>query len=249
MKTAARVALSVILALAFAAPLSADMTADAFKNAAAFYIGGKYDEAIKEYYKLIQEGYESGNLYYNMGNCFLKKNNIGYAVLYYEKAKRLIPADDDLRANYEFAESLIKNRQSTGARPWLNRQLDKAYNPLTTDALTIILLLLYVLIFAVVTTGIFVERIRRSSTIAISAAAVLLIISSWVFYERVSSGQSVVLAEKVEARYEPFERATVFFTLYEGMKVEVIDAGDQWYKIRRPDGKAGWVPKNDIGLI
>ncbi|MBF0554523.1 MAG: SH3 domain-containing protein [Nitrospirae bacterium] len=244
-------ATAILCAFAFPSILGAMPGEETFKKAAAFYVEGKYDEAIKEYYKPIQEGYESGNLYYNMGNCFLKKNNIGYAILYYEKAKRLIPADDDLKANYEFAESLIKNRQSATSRPWLNRQIDRVYNPLTTNALMILILFFYVMIFAVLTTGIFLaERIRKKySTIAISAAAALLIISSYVLYERVGGGQSVVLAEKVEARYEPFDKATVFFTLYEGMKVEVIDSDGQWYKIKRPDGKAGWTPKNDIGLI
>ncbi|MBF0488722.1 MAG: SH3 domain-containing protein [Nitrospirae bacterium] len=242
----------VLCAIAFQSiTVGAYPAEDAFKKAAEFYVEGKYDEAIREYYKPIQEGYESGNLYYNMGNCFLKKNNIGYAILYYEKAKRLIPADDDLKANYEFAESLIKNRQSVTSRPWLNRQLDRAYNPLTNNALMILILFFYVMIFAVLTAGIFIdERIREKySTVAISAAAALLIISSYVLYERVSGVQSVVLAGKVEARYEPFEKATVFFTLSEGMKVEVIDTDAQWYKIKRPDGKAGWTPKNDIGLI
>ncbi|MEO5359717.1 MAG: SH3 domain-containing protein [Nitrospirota bacterium] len=241
----------VFAALTSPAHAGADTAAaDVFKKAAAFYTEGKYDEAIKEYNKPIQEGYESGNLYYNIGNCYLKKNNIGYAILYYEKAKRLIPADDDLRANYEYAESLIKNRQTTDSRSWLNRQLDKIYNQLTTRALTVLLAFLYVMIFAVLTAGLFVEWIRKKySTIIISAAAVFLIISLYVLYERLSWGQSVVLAEKVEVRYEPFDKATVFFTLYEGMKVEVIAVETNWYKIKRPDGKAGWITKNNIGLI
>jgi tetratricopeptide (TPR) repeat protein len=253
MKWTAYIVLALAVVLAAAAPLAAQPAAqpaaDVFKNASALYVEGKYDEAIKEYYKPIQEGYESGNLYYNLGNCFLKKNHLGYAILYYEKARRLIPADADLRANYDFAESLVKNRQGIAARPWLTRQLDKVFNPLTTATLTVLIVLFYVMIFAVLTAGIFIERIRKYSIMAISAAAVLLIISSYVLYERVSAEQSVVLVEKVEARYEPFDKATVFFTLYEGMKAEVIDSNGQWYKIRRPDGKAGWVQKNDIGLI
>jgi tetratricopeptide (TPR) repeat protein len=244
-------AAAVIFALAAAAPSAAQTSAaaDVFKQASALYVQGKYDEAIKEYYKPIQEGYESGHLYYNLGNCFLKKNNIGYAILYYEKAKRLIPTDADLRANYEFAESLIKNRQGIAERPWLNRRLDKVFNPLTTDVLTVVVSLFYVMIFAILTAGIFVEKIGRYSKPAISAAAVFLLISSYVLYERLSTEQSVVLVEKADARYEPFDKATVFFTLHEGMKAAVVDSNGQWYKIKRPDGKAGWVQKNDIGLI
>ncbi|MFQ5901498.1 MAG: SH3 domain-containing protein [Thermodesulfobacteriota bacterium] len=57
------------------------------------------------------------------------------------------------------------------------------------------------------------------------------------------------MAEKVNARFEPFDRAETHFTLYEGMKVYIISLKDNWYKIRRSDKKVGWVEKEDLGAF
>ncbi|MCG6551858.1 MAG: SH3 domain-containing protein [Candidatus Magnetominusculus sp. LBB02] len=249
MKALALASIIIIAALASAVPSNAATYNDVFKKAALLYTEGKYDEAAKEYYKPIQDGYESGGLYYNIGNCYLKTNRIGYAILYYEKARRLIPVDEDLRANYEFAVSQIKNRQSAVERPWVNRQLDRLYSPLTTDALTICLFILYATIFAAAIARLFIVRLRGFAIYAIAVAAVLLIISSYVLYDRQSGVHSIVLAEKIEARYEPFDGATVFYTMYAGMRVDVVETEGQWYKIKRPDGKTGWAHKGDIGVI
>ncbi len=49
--------------------------------------------------------------------------------------------------------------------------------------------------------------------------------------------------------FEPFKRATTHFTIYEGMKVETILEKDDWKKIRRIDGKMGWVESAALEAI
>ncbi|MEO5357304.1 MAG: SH3 domain-containing protein [Nitrospirae bacterium YQR-1] len=228
---------------------ASDSAGNIFKKASALYMEGKYDDALKQYDSLLKEGYESGNLYYNMANCYIKKSNIGYAILYYEKAKRLIPSDADLRANHDYAVSLTKNRQTATVQSWINRQLDRVYNLFTTNGLTIFLSLLYTLITTVLTISIYNEKAKKYAGLIILTAALLLLPSSYILYERISSTEAVVVNEKAEARYEPFDKATVFFTLYEGMKVVVIDRNNHWLKVKRSDGKTGWIHNDSIGVI
>jgi SH3-like domain-containing protein len=45
------------------------------------------------------------------------------------------------------------------------------------------------------------------------------------------------------------DKATAYFTLYEGMKVEVISSKDNWYKIRRQDNKSGWIEKSALSIF
>ncbi|QWR76421.1 tetratricopeptide repeat protein [Candidatus Magnetomonas plexicatena] len=230
---------------------TADSAGEVFKHASEFYVSGNYDAALKQYETLIKEGYESGNLYYNIGNCYIKKNNIGFAILYYEKAKRLIPSDADLRANSEYASSLIKNRQSgsKNIESWIYRRIERVFDIFTTNGLTMLLLLQYVLMTAVLISSIYSEKIKRYAMPIVLSAALLFLLSSYVFYERVSVKEAVVLAERADVRYEPFDKATVFFTMYEGMTADVVDLNNEWYKIKRADGKTGWVRISDIGLI
>ncbi|MBF0463650.1 MAG: tetratricopeptide repeat protein [Nitrospirae bacterium] len=243
--------LMLIIAIAILPQMvAADSAEEVFKKASAFYVSGKYDDALKQYETLVKEGYESGNLYYNMGNCYIKKNNIGNAILYYEKAKRLIPSDNDLRANSEYADSLVKNRQSIGnIKSWIERRIDKVFDIFTTNGLTVFLLLLYVFIMAILTISIYFEKIKKYANMIILIATCLFLLSSYVFYERISLKEAVVLVERADVRYEPFEKATVFFTMYEGMMADVVDVNNEWYKIKRSDGKTGWVRISDIGVI
>ena len=46
----------------------------------------QYDAALALYNKIVQEGFVSPKLYYNLGNTYFSKKNIPEAILYYEKA-------------------------------------------------------------------------------------------------------------------------------------------------------------------
>jgi tetratricopeptide (TPR) repeat protein len=81
-----------------------------FKEANQCYQEGKFNEALEHYKKLENLGYQSGALYYNMGNTYYKLGAVGYAILYYEKAAKLIGNDEDLIANFEHAPKRNKNK-------------------------------------------------------------------------------------------------------------------------------------------
>lgn len=68
------------------------------------YAAGKYDEAISLYSAMLKEG-ESADIYYNLGNCYYKTDRIAHAVLNYERAFLLDPADADVRFNLELARA------------------------------------------------------------------------------------------------------------------------------------------------
>ena len=67
------------------------------------YAGGKYDEALSCYKRVIeQEGY-SASLLFNMANAYYKKKDVGQAILHYERALYLDPGNADIRANLALA--------------------------------------------------------------------------------------------------------------------------------------------------
>ena len=60
------------------------------------YQNGQYREAIESYESVLQAGFTSPELYYNLGNAYFKLDERGKAVLYFEKAKKLAPRDADI---------------------------------------------------------------------------------------------------------------------------------------------------------
>jgi len=74
------------------------------------YADGLYNNAISSYTKVLDEGYESADLYYNLGNACFKTDDLASAILYYEKALKLSPNDDDIVFNLNVANSRITDK-------------------------------------------------------------------------------------------------------------------------------------------
>ncbi|MEN8263062.1 MAG: hypothetical protein ABFR82_06325 [Nitrospirota bacterium] len=213
-----------------------------FYKANTLYEEGKYDEAISEYSKLFLQGIESGNLYYNLGNSYFKKGELGMAVLNYERAKRLVPRDSDLKSNYRFALSRMKSNLSETSRPWFKKAA-AVFDTLTINEMTVMLSSVFVVIILFFIVRLYVNISGRNSLIFVSLSVVVFGIVAFSLFSRISilDREAVVVSESAEVRFEPFENATTHFTLYEGIKIEIVHSRKEWMKVRRPDGKIGWI--------
>ena len=67
------------------------------------YKEGRYADAVKGYQKLLSAGYENGHVYYNLGNAFFRLEQLGRAIMHYERARILMPRDSDLNFNLRHA--------------------------------------------------------------------------------------------------------------------------------------------------
>ena len=68
-----------------------------------YYQNKQYERAVESYSKLVDEGYSGTSLFYNLGNAYYREGKIGYAILYYRKALKLSPGDDDVQHNLAIA--------------------------------------------------------------------------------------------------------------------------------------------------
>ncbi len=225
--------------------------ASAFNRANVYYEQGNFDEAIRQYKSILEEGLESGNLYYNLGNCYFKKGKLGEAIFYYEKAQRLMSQDRDLESNYKYARSLIKGgtvsaQESPPLRLWNN-----LFEKFTIDGLTLALSIFFISILISILASLFFVPLKKQ--------ALILTISLWLCFVAGLFGlkgkisrlnkEAIVIIEQVDAKFEPMEKATTYFTLYEGMKVEVVESRDNWYKVKREDNKSGWIEKSVLSIL
>ena len=84
------------------------MTNDEHKN--DFYKKGAIEKAIEAYRKIESQAVISSELYYNLGNCYYKLNNVGATIYNYEKALQLDPLNEDAANNLVFAKRLAIDR-------------------------------------------------------------------------------------------------------------------------------------------
>lgn len=222
-----------------------------FYNANRLYEEAKFDEAIAEYEKLLKDNLESSSLYYNIGNCFFKKGELGRAILNYERARRLAPGDSDIESNYEYAKSLLKERPSSESKFLIIKLLHKLSEKVSIDWLTISLSILYISICLGFIILIFFKNLRGFCRSSILVLAIFFILNIVLVYGKlVHLGKEAIIITKIaDVKFEPLDSATTYFVLSEGSLIEIIESKNDWYKIRRSDGKLGWVSKSNLEVI
>ena len=238
-------------ASAMADPVRGQEPQAAFYRAAEKYEAERYDQAIAEYASLLDQGVESGPFYYNLGNCFFKKGEAGRALLFYERARRLIPRDGDLEANIRYTRSLLRKDAAAEAATWPNRLADKIGAQFTANEIVWLLAIISWVLLA----GLFLSRFVRGSKKYVLPVmilgGVLTIAGGTGLYFKLTEidRTAMIIREEVEARLGPFERAAAHFVLHEGTKVRILERKEGWVKVSRADKKAGWVKAQDIEKI
>ena len=240
----------ILWALSFTTACQAQENAHHFIAAMKAYKSQDYGTAIKEMERIVQSGVRNGALYYNLGNAWFKDHQLGRAVLWYERALKLLPNDPDLRFNADYASSLT--RDATDERtvsPWRvfffwKHRLSQS----TVLLLAVIFNLLFWSILAV-------RRIsgRRGLRHAAMAAAVPTLIfmmtALFNYYEAAHIRQGIVLDERVSVRSGLDITSTELFVLHAGAKIRVVKQNETHFQIRFGEDKIGWIGKPVVGLI
>ena len=113
-----------VLSLVIAGISSADEAAQTFEQANQLYLQAKYPDAIAQYEKILQSGFESGELYFNLGNAYYKSGSIQKAILNYERARQLLPRDEDVQFNLQLANLQVVDKIDAVPRLFVFRWAD-----------------------------------------------------------------------------------------------------------------------------
>ncbi|MDD4956222.1 MAG: tetratricopeptide repeat protein [Candidatus Omnitrophica bacterium] len=229
----------------------AETTAELFSSANDKYEQADWSGAIAGYEKILSSGKKSPNIYYNLAGAYFKSGNLGKAILNYERALALDPRDADIRANYRFARSDIKAKVVPEKGVWNWTPLRVYERTLSVDQMTIVAsvsMIVILVLLAIGVTGRMVTRYHRTILICFSIILVFNVFLAWhkAVNERTSA---IVMVPAVEALYGPFDSATKFFTLNEGMKVNIINSKDGWVRARRSDGKSAWIKDSAVERV
>ena len=214
-----------------------------------FYKDGQYVQAINVYEQLVAMGVKSGDLFYNLGNAYLKIGDKGKAILNYERASQLLPRDPDVQSNLDYVHSLVENHANPREDNWFLSKFFVLERRLNINELTVVVFLLYVALMVVLTLSIPLKNLRRILYYTAAVVGALLFLSlisfSLELYKTEFQQRAVIISEAAPVRFEPSDDATPHFTLHEGAIIRVTEFQKEWSKIRRWDGKAGWL-KNDV---
>lgn len=219
------------------------------------YIKNDYKSAIQIYEALLEKG-EAAEVYYNLGNCYYKTNDVAKSILNYERALLLDPGNTDIRVNLEMARAKTVDKITPIPDIFFVAWIKSLINCLSVDAWAKCGILFFILFLVAVALFFFSKQasLKKGGFIGGIVFLILVVLSN-VFASQqkavlVNRNAAIVLVPSVTVRSTPSESGTSLFILHEGSKVELKDNSmREWKEIRLEDGKVGWVPTSSIEVI
>ncbi len=146
-----------------------------FQKGNEFYQKGDYQQAVEMYETALATGYESAELYYNLGNSYFKSNQIGKTILNYERAKKLAPRDEDILFNLEIAQLYVVDKINLPPQFFLVTLWKGIKYFFVTKYLAILTLAIYIVLSLLLITRIFIRIHSLKKVIGIAVIPVLIL--------------------------------------------------------------------------
>lgn len=241
--------------ISFASPATLGEAQSMMEQGNKFYQDKQYEQALDAYHEVINLGYEGTSLYYNLGNSYYREGKIGLAILYYEKALKLSPGDDNATHNLAIANAKTVDKIDTLPKFFLFQWWENLLAFFSTGGWSRAVYIFYLLLLVSIGLYFFV---RRSSLLRYSVyfgliSSALLIITATIWIVKLNRDwnvkNAIVINAAVPVKLAPDSTSNDAFVIHEGLKVKELDQVGKWIDIRLQDGKEGWVPKDELGTI
>jgi tetratricopeptide (TPR) repeat protein len=242
-----------VFVLLSTAGLAQSSPSDDFARGNQLFQDKQYAEAIDAYRTVIAAGQESANLYFNLGNAYFKKGDLGYAILYYLKAKRLAPGDDDIRSNLDFAKKLTSVQLEGVTLNPIRSLLQTIVSPYRLTTMAWISSLFFVLLIALLIVRFGLGRSDTWLKPSIIAILVLLVCVSFLttfkYRDDFLTRRAVIVSTESEVRTGPSDQSDIELHGEQGLIVEILAESGDFYSVRFENQRRGWIKKNLVAEV
>lgn len=199
-----------------------------FLEGSQAYDANRPADAVALYGKLVDQGCESKELYFNLGNAYFKIGKLGQAVLNYRRAWHIAPRDPDIQANLRFA------LQSTAAATPEYSTATRLLFKLSWSEWIALAIFAYWSSAIVLAVLLVMRNHRVGLSRALTAFLALLILSAAGIvngYMARRAPELVVIEPRQQALYAPLEGSKAYFALPEGSIVRLEEQSGTWLKV------------------
>ena len=215
----------------------------------------QYEQAAKLYHQ-IADSVASVNVYCNLGCTYYRMDDMAQSVLWFERALKLNPADDDIEANLQLAREKTIDR-ITAKHDFVVLDIFHRLTSLlslsqwTWTCITLFVLSLLMLILFLVADRISLRKCGFFASIFFLLLCILgNVCALYQQHEMSQHNAGIVMSSVVTVKSTPSEGGNDLFLLHEGTRVEIRDNSlKDWAEIEIADGKVGWIQKKHFVII
>jgi tetratricopeptide (TPR) repeat protein len=222
-----------------------------FEKGNQAYAKAQYQQAIQAYRQMLGGGNQSAVVYFNLGDAYYKLGDIPSALLYYEKAHKLSPGDEDINFNIRLAN--LKTTDKIEAAPdfFITRWWHGFIMAFAVGKLAVLSILFCVGGFMLLVLYLFANSVllKRSSFYTGFVVIFLGLIFIFMANRQVNyfdnHHEAIIFSGSVTVKSSPDASAKPLFVVHEGTKVAIKHKNDSWIEVELPNGNAGWIAASD----
>jgi tetratricopeptide (TPR) repeat protein len=228
-------------------------------SANSSYSKGDFEKSAQYYEGILSLGYESPEVYFNLGNAYYKSDRIGLSVLNYERAKKLSPYDEEINFNLKLASQRTIDKIESPPQLFLNdwwnniksMQSEKTWGLRSIACFFIFLFFLGIFI----TSGkIFTKQLGFWLGLAfLFFSTASFFVARSRYNDLKNQNSAVILSSSAEIKNAPSAAGIKLFVLHEGTLVsapQIVSTPDgDWVMVQLSPEKTGWVKRSSLEFI
>jgi Tfp pilus assembly protein PilF len=228
---------------------------DELEQANSAYASGEFQTAVDLFRQVVEEKGESSTIYYNMGNCYYRLNQIASSILYYERSLLLDPGNKDARFNLEIAKLKTVDKIEPINEFFFTEWFRTIRNSISTDEWSHLSITCFILLIGGAFLFFFSRKIVLKKIGFFSGIALLLfvifgnIFASQLKKELTNRNAAIIFSPTTTIKSSPDASGTDLFNLHEGTKVKIRSKLGSWNEIETENGNVGWISSSEIEII
>ena len=214
----------------------------------------QYEKATLRLERIIREGeVENGKLYYNLGNIWFQRGDLGRAMLNYLRAEHYMPNDIQLQQNLSFVRHKRVDAFENSEKRKVLQTLFFWHYDFASQTRLRLFGAAFLLLWILAAVRLFWKRRELTGIIAVCAALsglLFLSLSLEASHYR-NNPPGIVLAEETVARKGDGENYQPSFSepLHAGTEFTLREDRGTWVEVTLPDERTCWVKRSDIALV
>jgi hypothetical protein len=228
----------------FACLANAAGESDIVRQANQSFTDGKYDEARAYYLQLISRGVAAPELFFNLGNIWLRQGETGRAILNFRRSLILNPNFASAQRNLNAALKTVGTSDANSLYGWLALRSDLLFCAVAASFwVSAIAAFLWIAS----------QRFRYTGKIVLLIVAPIFALSLglniWIGDGMKDPSLAIVVDPSADIRYGPALSSRTLVTAGAGQELRLLEERGAWTLCRLEGGLTGWIPTRSVERI